>query len=96
VYSTQHVINPVYIINFPTKRHWKGASKIEDITLGLVDLKKVISANNIKSIAIPALGAGLGGLDWQTVKHEILLAFNEICDLKVTVFEPFKAPDRSS
>jgi O-acetyl-ADP-ribose deacetylase (regulator of RNase III) len=88
VHETQQIILPKYIINFPTKRHWKGASKIEDITLGLVDLKKVIGDYNINSIAIPPLGAGLGGLDWQIVKGEIVAALGEIGDVKVIIYEP--------
>ena len=56
--------NPRYVINFPTKRHWKGKSKIEDIESGLKALIEEVSKRNIKSIAIPPLGCGLGGLKW--------------------------------
>src|SRR5579862_5255453 len=58
------VNNPRIIINFPTKRHWKGKSKIEDINSGLKALIKVVKAERIRSIAVPPLGCGNGGLDW--------------------------------
>ena len=58
---------PRFIINFPTKRHWKGKSRIEDIESGLIALGEEIASRGIKSVAIPPLGAGLGGLDWDDV-----------------------------
>ena len=64
VYSTDKFTNPRYIINFPTKRHWRGNSRIEDIESGLKDLVDVIHKYDIKSLAIPPLGSGLGGLEW--------------------------------
>ncbi|MDR3210789.1 MAG: macro domain-containing protein [Planctomycetota bacterium] len=88
VFETRQLILPKYIINFPTKRHWRDASRIEDIILGLADLQKVIGDYSIGSIAIPALGAGLGGLDWQIVKREISAAMNEIGKVNVIVYEP--------
>ena len=63
--------NPKYIINFPTKRHWKNKSRIEDIELGMSELTKQMKKLGINSIAIPALGAGLGGLKWFEVKKVI-------------------------
>ena len=62
VFENSKTINPQFIINFPTKRHWKTASRLEDIEKGLEDLIRIIKLNNIKSIAIPPLGTGLGGL----------------------------------
>lgn len=56
------------IINFPTKQHWKDASEYQFIELGLIALKESIKEHKIKSIALPALGCGLGGLKWYTVK----------------------------
>jgi len=61
VYETGQLTPPRFIINFPTKRHWRGKSRIEDIEAGLVDLVGVIRDKGIRSIAIPPLGAGLGG-----------------------------------
>jgi len=88
VYQTGQLTNPKFIINFPTKRHWKGKSRIEDIENGLVDLVNVIKKYNIKSIAIPPLGSGLGGLDWQVVKQKIETSLQSLEDTKVIVFEP--------
>ena len=64
-----------YIINFTTKLHWSNNSHIEYIILGLIKLSADIMTYDIKSIAIPALGCGLGGLDWKQVRgviHEVL------------------------
>src|SRR5579885_361731 len=58
VFETGTMTYPKYIINFPTKRHWRGKSRIEDIETGLVALKHEIRTRGIKSVAIPPLGAG--------------------------------------
>lgn len=84
---------PRYIINFPTKRHWKGKSRIEDIEAGLTALASEIRTRGIKSIAVPPLGAGLGGLDWNEVLPRIRTALEEIPDVNVVVFEPSGPPD---
>ncbi|MGF1769615.1 macro domain-containing protein [Enterovibrio makurazakiensis] len=60
-----------YVINFPTKEHWRGKSKIEYIENGLQDLVVVARQLSLKSVAIPALGAGLGGLPWSQVERQI-------------------------
>jgi O-acetyl-ADP-ribose deacetylase (regulator of RNase III) len=59
---------PKYIINFPTKRHWKGKSRIEDIRSGLEARVREIRSRRIRSIALPPLGSGLGGLEWTEVR----------------------------
>lgn len=92
VYETHRLMNPRLIINFPTKRHWRGASRIEDIENGLADLIGVIQQYNIKSIAIPPLGSGLGGLEWHEVKPRIESALAQLNDVEVIVFEPTGAP----
>ena len=84
--------NPRYVVNFPTKRHWKGKSKIEDIESGLEALVKEIAKNNIQSIAIPPLGCGLGGLSWGQVKPIIQKAFDALPDVHVFLYEPSGAP----
>jgi len=84
---------PRIIINFPTKRHWRGASRIEDITSGLQDLRKVIMEYDISSIAIPPLGAGLGGLDWETVKQEMITALSDQGSIEIFVYEPSGTPE---
>lgn len=92
VFETGGMVNPKYIINFPTKRHWRGKSKIEDIDAGLMDLVAQIKHYRIQSIAIPPLGAGLGGLNWADVKPRIEKAFAELPDVRVLMFEPKGAP----
>lgn len=89
---TDRILNPRYIINFPTKRHWKGKSKIEDIKSGLVALITEVERLEITSIAIPPLGCGNGGLDWADVKPLIESAFASLPDVKVILFEPSGAP----
>lgn len=93
VFKTGEILNPKFIINFPTKRHWRGKSRIEDIELGLIDLRNVIEKNNIKSIAIPPLGSGLGGLNWNEVKSLIKNALRSLNDVNIIVFEPEGAPN---
>ncbi len=88
VYETEQLTNPHYIINFPTKRHWKGKSRMEDIDAGLVALAEEIRSHNIQSIAIPPLGSGLGGLDWFEVRPRIEKMLGQFGDLKAIVFEP--------
>jgi O-acetyl-ADP-ribose deacetylase (regulator of RNase III) len=83
---------PKYVINFPTKRHWRGKSKIEDIESGLKALVEEVKRFDIKSLAIPPLGCGNGGLDWKQVKPMISNAFTESPDIKVVIFEPGGAP----
>ena len=92
VYDTEKLLNPRYIINFPTKRHWRGKTRMEDIESGLVSLVEVIKAKNIRSIAIPSLGCGLGGLDWKEVKPRIESALDALEDVQVLVYEPGSAP----
>ncbi|QIR41828.1 macro domain-containing protein (plasmid) [Tolypothrix sp. PCC 7910] len=90
--ATGSLLNPQYIINFPTKRHWKGKSKIEDIKSGLVDLVREVQQLGISSIAIPPLGCGNGGLDWGQVKPLIESAFAQLSEVQVIIFEPTGAP----
>ena len=84
--------NPRIVINFPTKRHWKGKSKLEDIEAGLVVLVDVVRQRHIRSIAIPPLGCGLGGLDWEDVRMRIKRAFVGLEDVHVLLFEPKGGP----
>lgn len=92
VFETGQLTPPRFIVNFPTKRHWRGKSRIEDIEAGLVDLVKVIRDKGIRSIAIPPLGSGLGGLDWNEVRPRIERALGQLEDVQVLVFEPNGAP----
>lgn len=79
---------PRYIVNFPTKRHWKNPSRIEDIAAGLKALVVDVQRLGIRSIAIPPLGCGLGGLDWAEVRPMIEEAFAPLGDVRVLLFEP--------
>ncbi|GAB6161934.1 macro domain-containing protein [Desulfothermus naphthae] len=89
VYKLQLFSNPKYIINFPTKRHWKEKSKLEYIRAGLKDLVTIINKLKIKSIAIPPLGCGLGGLDWNLVKGLLEEELKPIKDkLEIIIFTP--------
>ncbi|MGA3309266.1 MAG: macro domain-containing protein [Xanthobacteraceae bacterium] len=87
VTERENFIGPKWIINFPTKEHWRGDSKIEWIEAGLQDLKRVIAEKGIRSIAIPPLGSGNGGLDWNDVRSKIEEALGSL-DVRVLVYEP--------
>ena len=84
---------PHYIINFPTKDHWRNPSRLESIATGLQDLVAQIKKLNIKSIAIPPLGCGNGGLEWSEVRPLIENAFAQLPELEVFVFAPSSAPE---
>jgi O-acetyl-ADP-ribose deacetylase (regulator of RNase III) len=92
VFETGRCINPKYIINFPTKRHWRGKSRLEDIRSGLVALVDEIKKREIKSIAVPPLGCGNGGLDWNVVRPLILAALEPLSEVHVLLFSPGSAP----
>ena len=79
---------PKWIIHFPTKRHWRHPSKVEWIQSGLQDLVKVVRELGISSIAVPPLGCGNGGLDWQDVRPLIEEAFASISGIEATIYEP--------
>ena len=79
---------PRFIISFPTKAHWKNPSDLTCIWKGLQDLRAEIEELAIKSIAIPALGCGLGGLDWAGVAPLLLDALVNLPDCRVVIYEP--------
>ena len=83
---------PHYVISLPTKRHWRGESRIEDIESGLAALVAEVRKLSIKSVAVPPLGCGLGGLDWKDVRPRIEQAFQVLPDVQVLLFEPKGAP----
>lgn len=91
-YDLNSLYNPRYVINFPTKRHWKGKSRMEDIESGLHALAEEVRKRNIRSIAIPPLGCGLGGLRWADVRVKIEKAFEDLTNVQVLLFEPKGAP----
>jgi O-acetyl-ADP-ribose deacetylase (regulator of RNase III) len=92
VHPTGSMMNPRYIINFPTKRKWRAKSKLEDIRVGLKALIEEVRERRIGSIAVPPLGCGLGGLNWREVKPIIEYAFAELPQVRVLLFEPAGAP----
>src|ERR1700726_196399 len=92
VFETRNLTPPRYIINFPTKRHWRGKSRMEDIESGLKALVEEIRTRGIRSIAIPPLGSGLGGLNWGDVRPRIVATLDKLDDVNVIVYEPNSAP----
>jgi len=88
VYETRLLISPAYIINFPTKQHWREITQIEDIKSGLQDLVKIIVQLRIKSIALPPFGCELDGLNWDKVRACIENAFVNLTDVEVIIFKP--------
>ena len=92
VFDTGLLTNPRYIINFPTKRHWRAKSRMEDIETGLAALASEIRERGIRSIAVPPLGSDLGGLDWNNVRPRIHATLNNIDSLQAVLFEPGSAP----
>ena len=92
IFDTGSMVFPKYIINFPTKDKWRAPSKMEYIKDGLAELISEIRRLEIKSVAVPPLGAGLGGLDWKKVKPLIEEAFAALPEVEVQLFEPKGAP----
>ena len=92
VFETGQLTNPRCIINFPTKRHWRGKSRMEDIEAGLKALVDTLRQYDIRSVAIPPLGSGLGGLDWSEVRPRIEATLQPLTDVRVIVYEPDGAP----
>lgn len=89
VFETANHDNPRYIINFPTKRHWRDKSRLEDIESGLKSLVRAIEQRRIRSTALPALGCGLGGLDWaREVRPMLAASLSQLPDVRIVVFEP--------
>jgi len=79
---------PRWIINFPTKQHWRAKSKMEWVEEGLSDLRRFLVENHVASVAIPPLGAGNGGLNWPEVRQRIEAVLGDMDGVDVLVFEP--------
>ena len=88
VTEVKGLVGPRWVINFPTKKHWRQPSKMEWIRDGLKDLVRVINEYQIQSVAIPPLGCGNGGLEWQQVRREIEAALSVVPTVRVTVYAP--------
>lgn len=78
--------NPKWIINFPTKQDWRNPSKIAWIRFGLLRLAKELVSRNIKSIAIPKLGCGKGGLEWDEVRPILESKLNSLPDVLIEIY----------
>lgn len=91
VVPVEGLTNPKYVINFPTKEHWKNPSKMSYIDSGLQDLVKTITELGIQTIAIPPLGCGNGGLDWNSVRVKIEQAFKDV-PVEVHLYGPAGSP----
>lgn len=93
IFDRQSLTNPRYIINFPTKRHWRSKSRMVDIESGLLALVADVRRLGIWSIAVPPLGCGLGGLPWPEVQRRMREAFEKVPGVRWQVYEPAGAPD---
>lgn len=78
---------PEWILNFPTKDHWKGPSRLEWIEQGLIELVKVVNSLSIDLVAVPALGCGLGGLEWPKI-YKLMYDHLSSPDVKYFVYPP--------
>ena len=92
VTEVKALTGPRFIINFPTKRDWRTKSQMEDIDSGLSALVNVVRGRGIRSLAVPPLGCGNGGLDWNEVRPRIEAAFAELPDVCVLLYSPEGAP----
>jgi O-acetyl-ADP-ribose deacetylase (regulator of RNase III) len=88
VTQTDELMGPKWIVNFPTKQHWRSKSKMEWVVDGLDDLKRFILDSDVRSIALPPLGAGNGGLKWADVKPQIEGALAELSSVDIYIYEP--------
>lgn len=92
VFERREMFSPRYIINFPTKRHWRSPSRLEDIDAGLATLVEEIKRRGIMSVAVPPLGCGNGGLNWSDVLPRIRAALDGLTGVRVWVYPPHGAP----
>lgn len=90
VTENHSLTGPRWIIHFPTKKHWRNPSQMPWVREGLQDLARVVAEKKIRSIALPPLGCGQGGLDWSQVRSEIETALGDVPGLEVQVYEPVK------
>ena len=93
IFDLHSMLNPRFVVNFPTKRDWRANSRYEDIESGLQALVTDIRRLRIRSIAMPPLGCGLGGLDWNKVRPMIERAFAPLADVRLLLFAPSGAPE---
>jgi O-acetyl-ADP-ribose deacetylase (regulator of RNase III) len=87
VFDRRTLTRPRYIINFPTKRHWRSKSRMSDIEAGLVALVQEVKRLGVRSVAVPPLGCGLGGLSWADVRPRMHVALEKVPEVRWLVFE---------
>lgn len=92
IFETGTITNPKYIINFPTKRHWREKSRVQYIEAGLDALVNDVESLGIQSIAVPPLGAGYGGLDWPIIRPTIEEKFSDASSVRVLLYGPSGPP----
>lgn len=92
VYDRGPMAQPRYILNFPTKKHWRYPSRMEYVEEGLKDLVRVIRELGIRSVALPPLGAGSGGLPWPEVRQRIQEVLGPLEGVETLVYEPAEEP----
>lgn len=88
VTERRELMGPKWIVNFPTKQHWRQPTKLEWVVEGLKDLRAFIGEKGVRSIAIPPLGCGNGGLEWSQVRPEIEAALDDLEGVDIVVYEP--------
>src|ERR1700733_246784 len=96
VFERTDLLNPRSIINFPTKGHWRSRSRLKDIKGGLAALVEEVRNRNIRSIAVPPLGCGNDGLEWNDVRPVIEHALAPLSDVKVLLNAPARAPEATN
>ncbi|HXN36792.1 MAG TPA: macro domain-containing protein [Solirubrobacteraceae bacterium] len=92
VFETSRLGGPRLVINFPTKRHWRGKSRMEYIDAGLADLARILRHHQVRSVAIPPLGCGNGGLPWSEVRPKIEAALKPLPDIRIALYAPGPPP----
>lgn len=88
VTANPSLLGPRWIINFPTKKHWRQPSRLEWVRAGLRDLVRAVRELDVRSVALPPLGCGNGGLEWTQVRREMEAAAAELSDVEFIVYEP--------
>lgn len=97
VWPTGAATGPRFVINFPTKGHWRSGSRLPDIEQGLRDLVRVVRELGITSIAVPPLGCGNGGLDWREVAPRIRTALAALGEgVQVRLYSPGQTPEAAA
>jgi O-acetyl-ADP-ribose deacetylase (regulator of RNase III) len=92
VFERSEMFGPKFIINFPTKRSWRSRSRLDDIESGLKALANAIERLKIKSIAVPPLGCGFGGLSWGDVLPLMQKELGPLRNVQILIFQPKGAP----